>query len=243
MIRLDAELDKIDRRFVDIVGEGFENDPVVPALQVGAYVNAAGKPVSTASEAVGVVFAMGALGDDVPANYPTALQSKTIAAYAVALENAGNRARIKNDDATFPALAQSNATAGVTTTGVLENVLTDFDGSSCFNNYHTWVSENVLDGENVSGWFIPSFSELTTLLDLIMPTEGSANTDLQNKLQESFDTSGSQWYFLSSTINANLRFSAAIVTGDADTYSYTTGQADPAGNAQACIRPIFTIFE
>ena len=27
MIRLDAELDKIDRRFVDIVGEGFENVP------------------------------------------------------------------------------------------------------------------------------------------------------------------------------------------------------------------------
>lgn len=224
-------------------GEGYGNDPVVPTLQVGAYVNAAGEPVATAAEAAGVVFAMGALGTDVPANYPSALQGKTIAAYAVALENAGNRARIKSDEATFPTLTQSSATAGITTTGVLETVLTGFDGSPCFNNYHTWVGENALEGENVSDWFIPSFTELTTLLDLIMPAEGSVNVDLQNKLQESFNTTGSQWYFLSSTINANLRFSAAIVTGNADSYSYTTSQADPTGTAQACIRPMFTIFE
>lgn len=55
--------------------------------KVGSYINAEGKVVRDAADAVGIVFKMEAIGDDVPANYPVALQGKTIAGYAVAIEN------------------------------------------------------------------------------------------------------------------------------------------------------------
>ena len=75
-------------------------DPDYEALEmkVGSYINAEGKVVRDAADAVGIVFKMEAIGDDVPANYPVALQSKTIVGYAVAIENVAAGRQSLNPD-------------------------------------------------------------------------------------------------------------------------------------------------
>ena len=55
-------------------------DPDYEALEmkVGSYINAEGKVVRDAADAVGIVFKMEAIGSDVPANYPVALRARQL---------------------------------------------------------------------------------------------------------------------------------------------------------------------
>ena len=78
-------------------------------MKVGSYINAEGKVVRDAADAVGIVFKMEAIGDDVPANYPVALQSKTIVGYAVAIENVAAGRQSLNPDGVLTNLVETAA--------------------------------------------------------------------------------------------------------------------------------------
>ena len=86
-------------------------DPDYEALEmkVGSYINAEGKVVRDAADAVGIVFKMEAIGSDVPANYPVALQGKTIVGYAVAIENVAAGRQSLNPDGVLTNLVETAA--------------------------------------------------------------------------------------------------------------------------------------
>ena len=125
-------------------------DPDYEALEmkVGSYINAEGKVVRDAADAVGIVFKMEAIGDDVPANYPVALQGKTIAGYAVAIENVATGRQTLNTEL-LTALTETVAgmTNGTQTTGVL---LTGLGDVAFKTTYEKWVGEHAPASENLS---------------------------------------------------------------------------------------------
>ena len=86
-------------------------DPDYEALEmkVGSYINAEGKVVRDAADAIGIVFKMEAIGSDVPANYPVALQGKTIAGYAVAIGNVATARQSLNPDGVLTNLVETAA--------------------------------------------------------------------------------------------------------------------------------------
>ena len=222
-------------------GDGYENDPVVPTLEVGAYVNAAGEPVATAAEAVGVVFALGAGSGDTPAAYGTSYEGKTISAYAVALTN-GARGAFGNGDETtaFPTLTPNDdftSWTGYTRTAELEAMIGDY-ASVAFANYNTWVAANPLEGENVSPWYIPSYKQLETFCNLIFGEK--ADADFSAKLKDSFNTGDNKWFYISSTIREDGGFSAATIVQNAGTCTF--GGAEPQITSSTCIRAVVTIF-
>lgn len=212
-------------------------------LAVGDYINAAGEKVTSASDAVAVVFALGAGANDTPAVYGESYASKTISAYAVALTN-GNRGAFGNGDGTtaFPALTPNDdftSWAGYKRTAELEDMIGDF-ASVAFANYDAWVADNVLTGDNLSPWYIPSFKQLETFCSLTFGE--NADESFAAKLKDSFNTGDSEWFYISSTIrSSDNRFSAATITQNAGTCTF--GSANPQPTTSTCIRAVVTIFE
>ena len=233
-------------------GEGFGNDPIVPTIQVGAYVNAAGEPVATAAEAAGIVFAMGAIGEDTPANYPTALQGKTIKAYAVALENVAASRQQINAEAIAAGLTVAAPVNGTMNTDAF---LTQIDGSAFDEAYTSWVADNATSGDNVSSWYIPALPQLQQFMNMLFTIgETSATgTDTFKGMSEFALTNGAMFdrdpiitvYYASCTVNDQGNPSAIRinVTDGAVTNAQAAGM-NVISNAQSALcRPMFTIFE
>lgn len=156
-----------------------EVDPDYEALEmkVGSYINAEGKVVRDAADAVGIVFAMEAIGSDVPANYPTTLQGKTIAGYAVAIENvaAGRQALNPNGALTNLVETAASMTNGTQTT---ETLLTGIGDVAFKTAYDKWVGEHILGSENLSAWYIPTLAQLSAFMNTLftmkdIPATGS----------------------------------------------------------------------
>ena len=241
-INVDVE---IDNGYSDEGGSeepGTDPEPSTE-LAVGDYINAAGEKVTSASDAVAVVFALGAGANDTPAVYGESYASKTISAYAVALTN-GNRGAFGNGDGTtaFPPLTPNDdftSWAGYKRTAELEAMIGDF-ASVAFANYDAWVADNVLTGDNLSPWYIPSFKQLETFCNLTFGE--NADESFAAKLKDSFNTGDSEWFYISSTIrSSDNRFSAATITQNAGTCTF--GSANPQPTTSTCIRAVVTIFE
>ena len=236
---------------VDLVIDNSYGDE--PTLKIGAYVNAAGQPVATAEEAAGIVFAMGALGDDAPANYPEALQGKTIAAYAVALENVAASRQALNTEA----MSGLTATEATVTNGTqaMEAFNTNFANSTFLSSYNTWAGENTLSGENVSAWYIPTLSQLQAFMNMLFTIGETAATGSEEfrGMSEFALTNGAMFdrdpiatvNYASCTVNdqGNLSGIRINVTEGSVTNAQAAGISVTSGAQSALCRPMFTIFE
>lgn len=224
-----------------------------PTLKVGAYVDASGQPVATAEEAVGIVFAMGALGEDVPANYPEALQSKTIAAYAVALENVATSRQALNEEA-VSGLTETEATV-TNGTQATEAFRTSFTGSAFVTAYDSWVGVNPLSGENVSTWYIPTLSQLQAFMGMLFTigeTQATGSEEFRGMSEFAF-TNGVMFdrdpiatvNYASCTVNDQGNLSGVRIncTEGTVTNAQSAGINVSTGTQSALCRPMFTIFE
>ncbi len=247
----DDKQDNTNTIKVDLeIDNGYDNEPV---LKVGAYVDAAGQPVATAEEAMGIVFHMGALDNDVPANYPEALQSKTIAAYAVALTNMStNRQQLNSAAISKLTPTESTVTNGTQTTEVFK---TNFTGSAFVTTYDAWVGENTLSGENVSAWYIPTLSQLQAFMGMLFTIGETTATGSEEfrGMSEFTPTNGVMFdrdpiatvYYASSTVNSegNLSGVRINVSEGTVTNAQAAGISVTSGAQNALCRPMFTIFE
>lgn len=232
-------------------------------LKVGAYINAAGEPVATAEEAVAVVFHMGAYEDDATSSYPEALQSKTIAGYAVALKNATGRVALLDGTNAAPILTATDntttTTAGYANSATFLNYFTSYSTSPLLNAWNTWLGNNSTNG-NLSTWYIPTFAQLKEYAALAVGE--NADAEFATKITpQSFlttptgtDPSASNgWFFLSSSISEAATTLHVVTIGNgnnatAEASAYTLNDNGTFNLAaenplSAVIRPVVTIFE
>lgn len=232
-------------------------DPDYEALEmkVGSYINAEGKVVRDAVDAVGIVFKMEAIGDDVPTNYPVAFQNRTIAGYAVAIENVAVARQSLNPDGVLANLVETAAsmTNGAQTTEVL---LTSLGDVAFKTTYEKWVGEHALSSENLSAWYIPTLTQLSAFMNTLftmgeIPATG--NDDLKNVSEFEF-VNGKMFdrtpiatvNYASSTINNQKNVSGVRI--NVDNNIVTSAQAaginvSTSSNQQALCRPMITIFK
>lgn len=234
---------------VNIDVEPGYNEPEAPKFEVGAYVNAAGVAVETAAEAVGVVFYVGALGDDAIANYDAAFAGKTIKGYVVALNNVAAARQKLNGDETVTGLTQTTWVNGAEGTA---SFLTSFAGSDFATTYTTWVAENATTGENVSGWYIPSLNQLTAWLWMLYPTntgDPATGTEAFKSLfpeyPNIFDRDPiATVNYASCTINSNGNVSGVRMNaGETPNAQAAQIAVATSTNQTALCRPMFTVFE
>lgn len=249
---------------VDIVidneytGEGGGEDPgtdPTPSteMEVGSYVNAAGEVVATAAEAAGIVFAMGAIGDDTPANYPAALQGKTIKAYAVALKNVATSRQQINAEAIADGLTAAVPVNGTVNTDAF---LTALSGSNFATTYSSWVTENATSGENVSSWYIPALPQLQQFMNMLFTigeTSATGSDAFRGMSEFALTANGPIFdrnpintvYYASCTVNSEGNPSAIrINVTDGVVVNAQAAGMNVKGSAQSALcRPMFTIFE
>lgn len=233
---------------------GIDPDYEALEMKVGSYINAEGKVVRDAADAVGIVFAMEAIGSDVPANYPAALQEKTIAGYAVAIENAATGRQALNIDKLETLVETEKAvTNGTQTTDALFTGIGDVTFKT---TYEKWVGEHTLNSENLSAWYIPTLVQLSAFMNTLftmkdIPATGS--DDFRSMSEFGF-VNGKMFdrdviatvNYASSTINnqGNISGVRINVVDGAVTNAQEAG-IDVKGktNQQALCRPMITIFK
>ena len=232
---------------------GVDNEYTKPELKVGAYVTASGEPTLSAADAAGIVIYMGAMGEDVPANYPTELQSKTIKAYAVALTNVAASRQALNTAAGSVTFTEQDGTNGTQTTTSFLNTLED--GVAFATTYNTFVTDNALTGENVSDWYIPTLSQLTTFMDMLftMTANDTPDNETLKGMSEFALTNGVMFdrepiatvYYASSSANdqGNPSGVRINVTDGTVTNAQAAGLNVTTGIQSPLCRPMFTIFE
>ena len=233
-----------------------EVDPDYEALEmkVGSYINAEGKVVRDAADAVGIVFAMEAIGSDVPANYPAELQGKEIAGYAVAIENVATGRQSLNTELLTTLIETEKAlTNGTQTTDALFTGIGDVTFKT---TYEKWVGEHTLNSENLTAWYIPTLVQLSAFMNTLftmkdIPATGS--DDFRSMSEFGF-VNGKMFdrdviatvNYASSTINnqGNISGVRINVVDGAVTNAQEAG-IDVKGkvNQQALCRPIITIFK
>lgn len=224
-------------------------------MEVGSYINAEGKVVRDAADAVGIVFSMEAIGSDVPANYPAALQGKTIAGYAVAIENVAAGRQALNPNGPVNGLAETAAslTNGTQTT---ETLLTGIGEVAFKTAYDTWVGAHTLNSENLSAWYIPTLPQLTAFMNTLFTigeTTPTGSQDFRNMPEFEF-VNGKMFdrnpintvNYASSTINTQGNVSGVRinVASGSVTNAQAAGIAVTDIKAQSALcRPMITIFK
>lgn len=248
--KVDVEI-SFDDKFTN--GSTEPENPVAPGeMKVGSYINAAGEVVTDAANAVGIVFALEALNDDVAANYPEALQSKTIKGYAVAISNAApSRQQIIVEGEKLTFTMPENPTNGTQTT---EALLTGIGtGKDFVTTYNKWVNEHALTGTNLSAWYIPTFDQLKYFANMLFTIgEATATGSTEFKAIPEFAFENGKLFdrpsiaavnYASSTINANGNISVMQFVPDGTakgTQAVVTGDATKA--TSIICRPFLTIF-
>ena len=232
-----------------------EVDPDYKALEmkVGSYINAEGKVVRDAADAVGIVFAMEAIGGDVPANYPAELQGKEIAGYAVAVENVAAGRQVLNIDK-LTTLSETNkaVTNGTRTTDALLAGIGDVAFST---TYEKWVGEHALNSENMSAWYIPTLSQLSTFMKMLFDIKGgdTANGSEDFKQISEFEFANGKMfdrpaiatvYYASSTINGGGNVSGVRLNVESEVITMQeAGISVTLSTQSALCRPMITIFK
>lgn len=232
-----------------------EVDPDYEALEmkVGSYINAEGKVVRDAADAVGIVFAMEVIGDDVPANYPAALQGKTIAGYAVAIENvAAGRQALNIDKLETLVETEKAVTNGIQTT---EALLTGIGDVAFKTTYNKWVGEHASNSENLSAWYIPTLTQLSAFMNTLFTMKDISATgseDFRNIPEFEF-VNGKMFdrepiatvYYASSTVNSGKNISGVRinVASGVVTNAQEAGISVTTATQSALCRPMITIFK
>ena len=148
------------------------------ALKIGQFVNKDGSVSETysAETTCGIIFAVGAQGDDIAANY-AGFESKKIAGYAMALSNVNGKPFSADPD--MPADSQEAALTSFSgmklTNGILNYIAANSVEAPLFTNFDTWKTDNATTGANLSAWYVPSYQQLVTFVGYIYgtPTEGT----------------------------------------------------------------------
>lgn len=240
---------------VDVDGS-FENEPKPAVFEVGAYVDATGKAVSDKADAVGIVYYMGAFGNDEAANYPSKFAGKTIKGYAVALENVSST-RLSCGAEQYGAIFETNEKTTTNGSQTTAYMLEKLAGSPIINAYETWVAAHAIDNENVTDWYIPIKNQIYDFFSMLYPHGGSAaaaepatGSDAFKALfpiSEINDKDNTVMY-LSSTVNTSTPADYSMVRLNMADGAVSFAQTAALGlvaqsNRTALCRPMITIFE
>lgn len=243
---------EIDNGYADGTIPGTGNEPL--PMEVGSYVNAEGEVVADAADAVGIVFHLGAISNDVPANYPTELQSKTIKGYAVALENVATSRRQLNAEPIADGVTPTEATV-TNGTQAMDAFNSNFANSEFLTSYNEWVTASTLNSENTSNWYIPTLSQLQSFMGMLFTigeTQATGSEEFRG-MDEFALTNGVMFdrtpiatvYYASSTVNAEGNLSAIRinVTEGVINNAQAAGMNIKSSTQSALCRPMITIFE
>lgn len=180
------------------------------ALKIGQFVNKDGSVTDVYSaEAIGILFAVGAQGDDAAANYEGDLKDKTIAGYAMALSCF--KAKPFSAEPTLPAEAQETALTSFSgmklTNGILAYITANSVDAPLFTtSFDTWKKDNTFTGVNLSSWYVPSYQQLVTFIGYIFGVPTAPQTG-----DPAFPN-----------ITKNDTFAAAVATASAGTFDDTS---------------------
>lgn len=230
--------------------------PAAAEMAVGSYINAKGEVVTSSADAIGIVFQLGAIGNDVPANYPETLQGKTIKGYAVALENTTQsrqnvyKASYSNTGDNALAYNDNTATNGTQSTEQILKLDTVFQ-----QKYTAWVEKHPLTGENLSAWYIPTLKQLKGFFNTLYTVDDieATGSDTYKAMSEFAAEKGKLFdrspiesvYYATSTVNASNWASGVQLMlgtkGDLSTLTIVASQM--SGSTKALCRPMITIFE
>lgn len=149
---------------VSIVIDSEYNKPADPnALAVGDYINAAGEKVTSASDAVAVVFA---LADGVTDNSEYGA-GKVAEAYAVSLTLAtASRTYATNYYSMNLAETATGSYAGYAFTQAIDAARQEGTDYRQLDNFFNSNQAPALSGDNVSGWYIPSLAQLQAVANV-----------------------------------------------------------------------------
>lgn len=173
-----------DQTKVTVTFPGEMIDPSKPQpMAIGDYVNKDGSYTKTydADQAVAIVFAVGAQGDDAAANYGASFEGKTIVGYAMALSNVQGKPFASADGLALPVAENAlESYNGIKLTETLLSYIADNSITSVLfdTNFNTWKETNAVAGTNLSPWYIPSFQQLATFIGRIY---GQPTTDETTK--------------------------------------------------------------
>lgn len=141
------------------------------ALKIGQFVNKDGSVSDTynGETTCGIIFAVGAQGDDAAANYGASFEGKKIAGYAMALSNVAGKPFASADGLNLPVAENAlESYSGITQTADLMKYIVDNSRTSVLNtNFGTWKDTNAVTGTNLSVWYAPSFQQLATFIGRI----------------------------------------------------------------------------
>lgn len=263
IINVSAELSEQQDYVVDVTINGDyvnEPEPEKPAeFKMGAYVKADGTATNNKDEAVGIVFAVGAIGDDEIAKYPAAFAGKTIKGYVVSLNGISTKREVFNADKIVDGLPVNNN--AVNGTEYTDGLLTALNNSAFVNAYNTFVEGHKLSGANVSGWYVPAQIQVQTWYAQIMPTtdpagkfvEGSPFGDdafkalfpMDTMFDRTITTDQSCMYATCTTNqNGNIQGGSLAWTVATSTATAKFSQIDVKTKNQSVLcRPMFTVFE
>lgn len=232
------------------VDPGF-NKPEGPKFKVGGYINAAGEPVATAAEAVGIVFHEGAVGKDGIDCYDAKFAGKTIKGYAVSLDNvAKSRQTVVGETS----VAGPGATSYANGTQGTQEFLTLFEGSNFANTFIEWRTAHATTGDNVTEWYIPSLSQLSTFFWMLYPNNSGAPATGSESFKVLFPENTifdrdpiTTVYYAPCDFNAiknvaAVRLNVAKETLDVNAQAAQMETATKVNQAALC-RPMITIFE
>jgi len=226
-------------------------DPDYEALEmkVGSYINAEGKVVRDAADAVGIVFALEAIGSDVPANYPTAFQEKTIAGYAVAIENVAVTRQLLNTELLTTLSENKSITNGTQATDAL---LTGIGEVAFKTTYNDWVTSHSLNSENLSAWYIPTLPQLSAFMGMLFQIEGETIDDVFKAIPEFADNkmfegeTKKDVFYASCSISNNKEGNGnigALLAKTTKVANSTFIKVAESKDQKALCRPMITIFK
>lgn len=239
---------------VNIDGE-FVNDPSRPVeMQVGAYINAQGNATADPSQAVGIVFYMGAISGDKISLYPPQFADKMIKGYAVAIENVAKaRAQLNAAPIAAGLTPNENLYNGTQNT---EYILGQIGESALHTAWTEWTGAHAMQSDGTTtDWYIPSRNQFEEWISMLIPTTTLKNTQLEPSgtpefiamfpLNTIFDRDPFQnCMYVTSSVNSGGNIQGANITASGRTGSARFSQIDVKTKTQSVLcRPMITIFE
>lgn len=242
-------------------------DPDLP--EVGMFLQKDGTFSRTysAENSIGIVFASGAKGNDVPSNYGSQWAAGyKIVGYAMGLTSVSDGGRVHIGlDNSLPSdmiFADTDGSweedyyGGYTDTQKMLATIGDYASpllGKTAGAFATWTAGHVLeDGSDVSGWYIPSARQVLDIMGMASGYAGDeerAAVEVNEALKAAIDASGNRpfgrasgaTYVMSSSVTNGGRFNV-ILTATEGGESIGECQELRNNSQQYAIRPVLTLF-
>lgn len=242
-------------------------DPDLP--EVGMFLQKDGTFSRTysAENSIGIVFASGAKGNDVPSNYGSQWAAGyKIVGYAMGLTSVSDGGRVHIGlDNSLPSdmvFADTDGSweedyyGGYTDTQKMLATIGDYASpllGKTAGAFATWTAGHVLeDGSDVSGWYIPSARQVLDIMGMASGYAGDeerAAVEVNEALKAAIEASGNRpfgrasgaTYIMSSSVTNGGRFNV-ILTATEGGESIGECQELRNNSQQYAIRPVLTLF-